>query len=134
MWGPLGTFSPNCLESPTTGPMSWRAVYPHVWFFTDQTWSRVSLGGLAPPFHSNNKSIPYHLGPSGHFSSGCFRVYLTAVLGLQSLPGSFLPFIFLLIFSTIIYHLSQLQQFLKKTDLVQTPLFVTYVRYLEPTE
>ena len=34
-----------------------------------------------PPFHSDNKSFPFHLGPSGHFSSGCFRADLTAVAG-----------------------------------------------------
>ena len=44
---------------------------------------------------------------------GCFRAGLTAMLGLQSFPGLFLPLIFLLIFSTVIYGLSQLQQFFK---------------------
>ena len=52
------------------------------------------------------------------------------MLGLQSFPGLFLPLIFLLIFSTVIYGLSQLQQ----TDLVQAPVFTTYGRYLELTE
>ena len=88
----------------------------------------------APPFHSNDKSIPFHLGPYGHFSSGCFRVDITAMLGFSLLPGSFLPLIFLLY---ILHHniLSEtaVTVFLK-TDLVRTPVFVTYSRYLEPIE
>ena len=35
----------------------------------------------ALPFHSNNKPIPFYLGPFGHFSSGCFRADLTAIAG-----------------------------------------------------
>ena len=34
----------------------------------------------ALPFHSNNKPIPFYLGPFGHFSSGCFRADLTAIV------------------------------------------------------
>ena len=73
MWGPLGTFSPDCLESPTNpwglhlrgqsllqcGPL--------------QTRHGAGGGGLLRclraiplemplPFHSNNKSITFHLG------------------------------------------------------------------------
>ena len=54
--------------------------------------------------------------------------------GFSLLPGSFFPPIFFLVFSTIIYCLSQLQQLFLKTGLVQMPVLVAYGRYLEPTE
>ena len=61
-----------------------------------------------PPFHSNNKSVPFHLGPSGHF----FRLFPSRsnslCWDLSLLPGSFLPLIFLLLLYTTIYQLSQL--------------------------
>ena len=34
----------------------------------------------SPPFHSNNKSIPFDLSFSGHFSQS-FRADLTAIVG-----------------------------------------------------
>ena len=106
--------------------MSQRAVSPQVSSFTDQTWSRVGLD--APPFHSNNKSIPFHLGPSGHFSSGCLRVDLTAMLGLQSFAWFFFAFYFP---PHILYHniLSEpATTVFLKTDLVQTHVLVAYSR------
>ena len=100
MWGPPKEPSvPIALRVWPLGPTCWRAVYSPVWSFADWTWNRGWLRSLRaiplempPPFHSNNKPIPFHLGPSKHFSQA---------------------FIFLLIFSTVIYHLSQLQQFFK---------------------
>ena len=84
----------------------------------------------APPFH---KSIPFHLGSSGHFSSGCFRAYLTAIVGAAVfclvLFSYFLPHH---LYSNILSEPAA-TVFLK-IDLAQTPVFITYGRYLELTE
>ena len=53
----------------------------------------------AHPSHRNNKSVPFHLGPSGHFSSSCFKAGLTAIVGasvfgLVLFSSYFLPHIF----------------------------------------
>ena len=93
-----------------------RAVSSPVWFFVDQTgsWGGGCVRGCldAPPSHSNNKSILFHLGSSGHFSSGCFRAYLTAIVGASVfcmvLFSSYFP---PHILYPITYHLSQLQQY-----------------------
>ena len=84
----------------------------------------------APPFH---KSIPFHLGSSGHFSSGCFRTDLTAIVGATVyclvLFCSFPPH--------ILYHnipSKPAATVFLKTHFIQTPVSVTYTRYLEPTE
>ena len=42
---------------------------------------------VPPPTVITSPSL--HLGPSGHFFSGYFRMDLTAMLGLQSFPGLF---------------------------------------------
>ena len=109
---------PIVLRPRPLGPTPLRAVSPPVWSFTDWTGSQGQLRFLRatllemPLFHSNSKPIPFHLGSSGHFSSGCFREDLTAIIGASVFPWSFfLPPIFLLIFSTVIYCLSQLKQF-----------------------
>ena len=91
----------------------------------------MSEGNLAldaPPFHSNNKSIPFHLGPSGHFFSGYFRMDLTAMLGLQSFAWFFFASYFP---PYILYHNIPSEPAVTvflKTELVQTPVFVTYGR------
>ena len=123
VWGPPGTFSPDCLESPTPGACaSGDSLFSSV-VLADWIWSRGQLKNLRaiplemrddPPCHSNNKSIPFHLGPSEHFSSGNFKADPTATVG-ASVYRMPLFVIFsstcLLTFSTIIYCLSQLQQF-----------------------
>ena len=43
VWGPLGTFSPDCLEILPLGPTPWRAVSSPVWSFADWTWSQGQL-------------------------------------------------------------------------------------------
>ena len=81
--------------------------------------------GDASPFHSNNKSIPFYLDSSGHFSSGYFRADLTATVG----AAVFAWFFFASYFPPpILYHNMPsgpaVTAFLK-TDLVQKPVFVT---------
>ena len=54
---------------------------------------------MPPPSHSNNKSVPFHLGPSGRFPSDCFKSGLTAIVGasvfgLVLFSSYFLPHIF----------------------------------------
>ena len=51
----------------------------------------------ALPFHSNSKFIPFHLGSSGHFSLGCFRADLTAIVG----ASVFCLVLFCLLFSSL---------------------------------
>ena len=51
----------------------------------------------APPFHSNSKFIAFHLDSSGHFSSGCFRAALTAIVG----ASVFCLILFCLLFSSL---------------------------------
>ena len=53
-----------------TGPRAGDGLIPE----GNPTWD-------APPFHSNSKFIPFYLGSSGHFSSGCFTTDLTAIVG-----------------------------------------------------
>ena len=72
----------------TLGPTAQRSVSSPVSSFADRTWSRGQLRCLRAillemslPSHSNSKSIRFHLGSSGHFSSGCFRADLTAIGG-----------------------------------------------------
>ena len=56
------------------------------------------------------------------------------MLAFSLLPGSFLPLIFLpYILNRNILSETAATVFLK-TDLVRTPVFVTYSRYLEPIE
>ena len=43
------------------------------------------------PSHSNKKSISFHFGSSGHYSSGCFRANLTAIIGCLLLFSSYFP-------------------------------------------
>ena len=90
VWGPWGTFSPDCPEILTPG------AYTSGGSLSSSVVLYGAGGGLdvegnlawdAPPFHSNYKSVSFHLGSSGHFSSGCFRTDLTVMLGLQSFPG-----------------------------------------------
>ena len=57
----------------------------------------------APAFHSNNKSLPFHLGDSGLFSSSCFRANWTAVLVFQSFAWFFV-FVFVYFPPHILYH------------------------------
>ena len=88
----------------------------------------------APPFHSNSKFIPFHLDSSGHFSSGCFRAALTAIVGAS---------VFFLVLSSYYFPPHILDHNIPsepvstdylKTDLVHTTVFVTYSRYLELTK
>ena len=39
MWGPPGTFSPDCLESPTPETYTSGGSLSSRWSFADQTWS-----------------------------------------------------------------------------------------------
>ena len=70
--------------------------------------------GDAPRFHSSNKSIPFRLGPCGHFS---LRLFLGSCnshcWGFSLQPNSSLSPSFLLVFSATVNCLIQLQQFSK---------------------
>jgi len=85
-----------------------------------------------PPTVITSPSL--HLGPSGHFFSGYFRMDLTAMLRLQSFAWFFFASYFP---PHILYHTIPSEPaatvFLK-TDWVQMPVFITYGGYLEPTE
>ena len=79
---------PITLRVQPLGPTPQRAVSSSLWSFADRTWSQGQLRHLRaipfempPPFHSNSKPISFHLGPSGHFSSDCFKAGLTAIVG-----------------------------------------------------
>ena len=100
----------------------------------------------APTFHSNKKSTPFHLGSSGHFSSGYFRADLTAI---DSTSVFWLVLFFLLFSSSyslpvytvwvscnsvFLFVCLFVCLFVFKTDLVQTPVFPTCGRYLELIE
>ena len=87
-----------------------------------------------PPFHSNNKSVPFHLGPSGHFSQAVSEQVWQPLLGFQSFAWFFFASYFP---PFIIYHDIPTEPAVTvflKPDLVQTPVVVTYGRYLELTE
>ena len=79
-----------------------------------------------PPTVITSPSL--HLGPSGHFFSGYFRMDLTAMLGLQSFAWFFFASYFP---PYILYHNIPSEPAVTvflKTELVQTPVFVTYGR------
>ena len=58
-------------------------------------WGQSCL--RCPPSHSNNKSVPFHLGPSGHFSWLFQSRSNSHCWGFSLLPGSFFP-------PPILYH------------------------------
>ena len=144
MWGPLGHLQSHlpweshswdlCLRG-----QSFLQFFSNVVLFRLDRELRVALileGNPAwgvPPSHSNNKSISFHLSSSRHLSSGCFRADLiTIVVALvfcQVLFSSYFPL-------HILYHNipSEPAATVLKTDLVQTPIVITYSRYLELTE
>ena len=76
MWGPPGTFSPDCLESqtpetyPSGGSLSASVVFcsPDMELGAAKMPEGDPASDAPPPFHSNSKPIHFHLGPSGHFS------------------------------------------------------------------
>ena len=128
--------APSILIVRPLGPTPWRAVSSPVWSFADRTWNLGQLRCLTAIllemsllFHSNNKLIPFHLGPSGHFSSGCFRAGLTAIVG----ASVFCLGLFSFYSSPRIFYCNILSEpavavFLK-TDLVQTPVFGVWIAY-----
>ena len=120
--------------------MSVGAVSP-VWSFENRTCSQGWLRSLRaiplevpPPFHSNNKSIPFRQGPSGHFFQSVSEWFWPPLLRLQSVPWSFSAF---LSSAHIPFH-NKLSESVAtnylKTDLIHTLVLVAYGRYLEPTE
>ena len=122
-----------CLE-----PTPQRAVSSPVWSFADQTWSWGQLRCLRAfllerPFLSTVITSPSLFT---WFSLGIFlRLFQSRFndhcWGFSLMPDFFPP-IFLFIFSTIISEPSV--TVFQKTDLVQTPVFITYGGYLELTE
>ena len=140
MWGPLGTFSPDCLESPPLKPMPLGAVSLPVWSFADRTWSRGRLRCLraiplkvlllftviASPFLFTwvPLGIFFRLFKSV-FHSHCEGFCLFLCLFLPFFPPPF-PYRNRLSEPVVTEYL--------KTDLVHTPVFVAYGGYLEPTE
>ena len=141
MWGPRGTFSPCCVENPSPGAYTLEGSLFSSVVLADWTWRWGQLRCLrAMPFAMPLPSTVITSSPlvswvplgiflrlfKGGSNSHCW--------GFSLSPGSFLLLFLFLIFSTVIYHLSQLQQFFFKTDLLQTPVFVMHSRYLESTE
>ena len=149
MWGPPGTFSPDCLESPTPetyasgGSLSPRrptplgAVSLPVWSFAaDQTWSQGRLRCLRAiplevPLLSTVIANPslFTWAPLGVFL-GCLRTFFIAIA-----KASTFSFVFFLPFFPYHNRLSEpvVTEYLK-TDLVHTPVLIAYGGYLEPTE
>ena len=93
------------LRAQPLGLMLLRAVSSLVWSCADQTWSWRRLKCLTAtllcvrPFQCDSKPIPLHLGPSGHFSSGCFRADPTAITRVS------LSLVFFCLFSSSSYSL-----------------------------
>ena len=129
------------LRNHPLGPIPWRAVSSLVWSFADWTWSWgrlrclraillempllssaitspslftwVSLGIFLRLFQSSSNSHCWGFSlSSGSFFASCFPPCIL----YHNIPSEPAVTVFL------------------KTDLVQTPVFVTYGRYLEPTE
>ena len=74
VWGPLGTLNPICLESKTPEAYTSESclfssvvLYRPVMEPGGAWMPEGNPAGDAPPFHSNNKLIPFHLGSSRHF-------------------------------------------------------------------
>ena len=143
MWAPKASSVLIVLGVWPQGPMPIGAVSSPVWSFADQKrsqrgWTSMLKDNLAwdaPPFHNNSKSIPFHLGSSGHFFSlGSFRADLTAIARPSACSLFFAVFTFP---PRILYHnkLSEpVATVYLKTYLVDMPVFVAYGGYLEPTE
>ena len=140
MWGPLGTFSPDCLESPT----------PETYASEGSLSSRVVLcrPDIEPGRLRCLRSIPLEVPLLSTVIASLFTwVPLGIFLWLfknvfHSRCEGFCLFLCLfyfafLSFPHIPYHnrLSEpvVTDYLK-TDLVHTPIFVAYGGYLEPTE
>ena len=142
MWGPPGTFSPDCLESPIRKPTPLGAVSLLVWSFADWTWSWGRLRCLRAiplevPLLSTVIASPslFTWAPLGIF----LRLFKN---GFHSHGEGFRLFLCLFFFAFlsfphIPYHnrLSEpvVTEYLK-TDLVHTPILIAYSGYLEPTE
>ena len=88
----------------------------------------------APLFHSNSKSIPFHLGPSGHFSQAVSEWFWPPFLGLQSVPWSFSAFPSSLHIPCHNKLSNPVAINYLKTDLVHTPVLVVYSGYMVLTE
>ena len=119
VWGSRGTFSPNCPESLTPGAYNSGASLYFSVFLHNQTGSQGQLRCL----RVTSLEMPLLstiIASSSLFTWVTLGIFLFKLIhdsfhshhySLSLLFGSFLPLFFLLIFSTIIYCLSQLQQF-----------------------
>ena len=137
MWGPPGTFSPDGLESQTPETCG---VSPPVWPFADRTWSRGRLRGLRAiplemPLLSTAIASPplFTCVPLGIFLRLFKNGFHSHCEGFRLLLRLSLPFFLFLIFRTIIDCEPVVTDYLK-TDLVHTPVLITYGEYLELTE
>ena len=140
VWGPLGTFSPVCLESPTPetfasgGSLSSSVVLCR--------WDRGRLRCLKAvllemPLLSTVIASPslFTWVPLGIFLRLFQSRSNSHCWGFSLSTGSF--FFFLVYFHPHILYCNIPSESVAtdylKTDLVQTPVFITYSRYLEPT-
>ena len=141
MWGPPGTFSPDCLGSPT----------PETYASEGSLSSSVVLCRLDMELRQLRclKVIPFVVSflstailnpslfiwvPLGLFLELLKNVFHSHCEGFRLFLGLFLAF---LSFPYIPYHNRPSEPVVTeylKTDLVHTPVFVAYGRYLEPTE
>ena len=86
MWGPLGTFSPDCFESPTPGAQaSEGSLFSSV--VLCRAWSRgwlrcLRANQLEMPLVSTVVTSPslFAWVPVGIFPSGCFLAVVTAIV------------------------------------------------------
>ena len=89
-------------------------------------WGQSCLRCPPPPFHSNNKSVPFHLVPLGILLR-LFQSRSNSNAGASVFPWSF--FFFASYFPPhILYHnipSEPVATVFLKTDLVQTPVFIT---------
>ena len=140
MWGPPGTFGPDCLESLTPGAYTSEGS-----LFSSMAVCRpdMELGQLRclraflleMPFLSTVITSPslFTWVSLGILLRLFQSRYNSLCWGFSLLPDFF---VFSYFIPYILYHniLSEpAVTVLLKTDLVQTPVFITYGRYLEPT-
>ena len=116
------------------------AVSPPVWSLADRTWSRGWLRCLrAIPLEMPSLSTAiarpslFSWAPLGIFLRLFKKGFHSRCEGFRLFLCLSLPFFLFLIFRTIIDCEPVVTDYLK-TDLVHTPVLITYGEYLEPTE
>ena len=134
MWGPQGTFSLDCLESPTPKTYSSGGSLSSSVVLCRPDMGQLRCLRAIPlevPLLSTVIANPslFTWAPLGVFL-GCLRTFFIAIA-----KASTFSFVFFLPFFPYHNRLSEpvVTEYLK-TDLVHTPVLIAYGGYLEPTE